>query len=513
MKSCDVLISGTGIAGLSLAIQLIEKQPALKIILLTKNEPEETNTSLAQGGIATVCNRLTDSFEEHIQDTLNAGQGKCKIDVVEMVVKQAPHRLNELIKWGAEFDSLTNGQLATALEGGHSHPRVIHHKDKTGWHIQKVLWSKIEAAPNVEVISHAFAVDLLLQDEEKEKKKVIGMSYLKGSDSIIHHVFAHTVVLATGGSGQVFQYTSNPVNATGDGVAMAYRAGANIKELHYVQFHPTALFEESKSNLFLISEAIRGYGGHVINQKEERFLFRYDTRGELATRDIVSNAILDEIKINQHSCAYLDLRHLDQQDFRNHFPTIYDQFVKVGLNPAFDLIPIIPVAHYQCGGIEVDKNGKTTLTNLYALGECAYTGLHGANRLASNSLLEALVFAFNTSNEIVKSNQTSIKSTKVKSEKEVETFEIIDSSVIDVFKNNVKNLMNYKTLNASFEEKQIVIKKLTKIHFDLLECVDYYFRCRNCIELENMLEVALIMMHQSLDSNKFTLSNSNLLAV
>lgn len=502
MKSCDVLISGTGIAGLSLAIQLIEKQPEIKIIFLTKNNPNDTNTSLAQGGIATVCNRLTDSFEEHIQDTLRAGQGKCNLEIVERVVKQAPQRLNELIKWGAEFDSLPNGQLATALEGGHSHPRVIHHKDKTGLHIQKVLWAKIEAAPNVEVIAHAFAVDLLLSEEVNEQKKVIGISYLKESDTFFHYLFAQTVVMATGGCGQVFQFTSNPIIATADGVAMAFRAGANIKEMQYIQFHPTAFYEKDKSNLFLISEAVRGFGGYVVNQNGERFLFQYDERGELATRDIVSHAILHHLQQTHQSCAYLDLRHLNQMDFKNHFPTIYAQFIKSALNPAVHLIPIIPAAHYQCGGIEVDQNGKTSLPNLYALGECSNTGLHGANRLASNSLLEAIVFAFNAANEISKLKQTPIKPYLFKSEKKVNSYEVIDSLVIDIFKTEVKSIMNFQTLNASRDEKEEVINKLTKIHFDLIECVGYYFRCRNCIELENMLETAILIMKHSL-ANSF----------
>lgn len=508
MKSCDVLISGTGIAGLSLAIQLMEKKPELKIILLTKNEPEESNTSLAQGGIAAVCDRLVDSFEEHIQDTLNAGQGKCNPTIVEMVVKQGPQRLNELIRWGAEFDTENDGQLAMALEGGHSRSRVVHHKDKTGWHIQKVLWDKIIASPQVEVIAHAFGIDLITQVLEDEIT-VIGLNYLPKENTQIKQVFASTVVLATGGCGQLFQYTSNPSIATADGVAMAFRAGATIKEMQYIQFHPTALYEKNKSNLFLISEAIRGYGGYVVNQKGERFLFQYDSRGELATRDIVSHAILDHLKLTQDSCAFLDLRHLNQADFKIQFPTIYAQILQTNLNPALHLIPIIPAAHYQCGGIEVDQNGLTSLSNLYALGECSSTGLHGANRLASNSLLEALVFAFNAANEIVKRQLPPLEPLILKASRVFEPHEIIESAVINVFKNKVKSMMNYQTLHASKEEKLAIIEQLTKIHFDLIECVEYYFRCRNCIELENMLQTALIIMKHALSENELSSFNSN----
>jgi len=504
MKTCDVLILGTGIAGLSLALQLNEKRPDLKIVLMTKNEPDETNTSLAQGGIAAVCDRIRDSFDEHIQDTLNAGQGKCNPKVVEMVIKQAPHRLQELIKWGAEFDTEKDGHLAMALEGGHSHNRVVHYKDKTGWHIQEVLWTKIKTQSNIEVIPHAFCVDLLTEDKE-EDKQVIGMSYIKDSNPTIDIIFANTIVLATGGSGQVFQFTSNPEIATGDGVALAFRAGASIKDMHYVQFHPTALYEEGKSNLFLISEAVRGFGGYIVNKNEERFLFEFDSRGELATRDIVSKAITNEIEKSGNEFVYLDLRHLNQQEFQAHFPTIYARFIEVGLYPESDLIPIVPVAHYQCGGIEVNENGQTSLKNLYALGECSCTGLHGANRLASNSLLEALVFSFNASERIIIENKVSTNRYKLSQIRSIETHEIISPSVLGVFKNKVKCLMNYSVLHGTEVEKQEVIIQLTKIHFDLLECVDYYFRCRNCCELENMLQTSLIIMNQSLN---FPFSNN-----
>ena len=508
MNTCDVLISGTGIAGLTLALHLIENQPELKIILLSKSDPELTNTSLAQGGIASVCNRITDSFDAHIQDTLNAGQGKCIQEVVEMVIKQAPQRLNELIHWGAQFDTATNGELDLALEGGHSQNRVVHYKDKTGRHIQTVLWTKIQAEKNIEVISNAFCVDVIT-DDATEVKQAIGMTYMLGEDPEEKQIFAKSIVLATGGSGQLFAYTSNPEIATGDGIAMAFRAGATITDMQYIQFHPTALYEKGKSNLFLISEAVRGFGGHLINAKGKRFVFEYDIRGELATRDIVSKAITNEINQSPDEFVYLDVRHIDQDAFKNHFPTIYERFIEVGLHPESDLIPIVPVAHYQCGGIEVDEFGLTSIKNLYALGECSCTGLHGANRLASNSLLEALVYSYNAAQHIVVENSITSQKFTTHLGRVIEPYEIITPTLFNELKDQVKKLMNYRVLHGSQEEKMKVLTQLIKIHTDLMECVEYYYRCRNCCELENMLQTAMIIINQSSLSLHFETNKMN----
>lgn len=506
MKTCDVIISGTGIAGLSLALHLIEKKPDLKIIIFSKSEPQLTNTSLAQGGIATVYNQMTDSFEQHIQDTLNAGQGKCDKKVVEMVIKQAPQRLIELMQWGANFDLNAKGALDMALEGGHSQNRVVHYKDKTGWHIQTILWENILAEKNIEVIANAFCVDVII-DDTTEDKQALGMTYMLKEVSEEHQIFANTIVLATGGSGQIFEFTSNSEIATGDGVAMAYRAGATISDMQYMQFHPTALYEKGKSNLFLISEAVRGFGGYLLNAKGKRFLFDYDVRGELATRDIVSKAITKEIKQGKEDFVYMDVRHIDVVDFQNHFPTIYSKFKELGYNPETDLIPIVPVAHYQCGGIEVNEFGQTDVKNLYAIGECSCTGLHGANRLASNSLLEALVYSYNASLQIIMDSNTKIQNKTFIQNRAVASHEIICPTVLLNFKNQVKQLMTYEVLHGSQDFKMKALTQLMKIHTDLMECVDYNYRCRNCCELENMLQTAMIIINQSsialnLETNK-----------
>lgn len=496
MRTCDVLISGTGIAGLSLAIHLIEQQKDIKIILLSKDDSYVTNTSMAQGGIATVCNQFTDSFEQHIQDTIKAGQGKCNNKIVKMVVNQAPFRLNELISWGALFDIGNDGHFDLALEGGHSQRRVVHHKDKTGKHIQEVLEAKVFKSSNIEVITNAFCVDILTANDSEESE-AIGLSYMLKSSSEVKCIYAKVTVLATGGSGQLFEFTSNPESATGDGVAMAYRVGAAIKNMQYIQFHPTALFEKDKSNLFLISEAVRGFGAHLVNSKEERFVFNYDARGELATRDLISMAIFKEINKSSEKFVYLDFRHLDQETFKNQFPTIYERFILSDLHPNRDLIPVVPVAHYQCGGIEVNEHGQASLKNLYAIGECSYTGLHGTNRLASNSLLEALVYAYNASKQIVLDINKIHQKFPIHQNKRVEFYEIIFPKVLNDIMNQVKSIMTFNVLHGSLNEKMQVLTQLMKIYTDLMECVNYYHRCQNCCKLENMLQTAMIIVNQS----------------
>ena len=385
---------------------------------------------------------------------------------------------------------------------------MVHFKDKTGWHIQTVLWKKILAETNIEVIANAFCVDVIT-DDRTDEKQAIGMTYMLHEQPEEQQIFANAIVLATGGSGQLFAFTSNSDVATGDGVAMAYRTGATITDMQYIQFHPTALYEKGKSNLFLISEAVRGFGAYLLNSSGKRFLFDYDIRGELATRDIVSEAITKEIKQAKEDFVCLDIRHLDVLDFQNHFPTIYSKFKELGYNPETDLIPIVPVAHYQCGGIAVNEFGQTDVKNLYALGECSCTGLHGANRLASNSLLEALVYSYNSSLQIILEFNKMIPNETTIQSRTVASHEIICPTVVSNFKNQVKHLMTYEVLHGSQEEKMKALTQLIKIHTDLMECLDYYYRCRNCCELENMLQTAMIIINQSsvalhLETNKLT---------
>src|SRR5574343_1294707 len=368
----DILILGSGVAGLSTAIKLAKALPNKKIIVATKNNKEESNTKYAQGGIAAVWDEK-DSFESHIQDTLRAGDYLNDIEVVKMVVENAPIRLKELIECGAEFDFNTQNEYDLGKEGGHSANRILHHKDITGYEIQMTLIKQVENLSNIEFLAHHFAIELITEHHFTDKTIELGQNdihcfgayILNEKTSEIDTYLAHKVVLATGGSGQTYATTTNPIIATGDGVGMAFRAKAIIEDMQYIQFHPTALYEPGKSPAFLISEAVRGFGAYLRNKNGERFMLKMDDRGELASRDIVSRAINMEIYVKK------------------------------------DFIPILPAMHYMFGGITVNKKGQTSIHNLYANGEVAKTGLHGANRLASNSLLEALVFGHEIAQTII----------------------------------------------------------------------------------------------------------------
>ncbi|MFT5877269.1 MAG: L-aspartate oxidase [Salibacteraceae bacterium] len=399
MRHSDYLIIGSGIAGLSLSIKLAEKYPDKKITVITKTSEEESNTRYAQGGIAVVLDLVTDSFDKHIEDTLRAGAGLSDPEVVKMVVQEAPERLKEMISWGAAFDTNRKGNLDLAKEGGHSEKRIVHHKDITGYEMAQALIRRNDELENVNVYEHFFAIELITEhhipakEYDKNNINCYGAYVINKETNEVEIFEAEYTILATGGIGQVYQYTTNPKVATGDGIAMAYRAKAQVEDLQFVQFHPTALYEPRKSPAFLISEAVRGFGAHLVHSDGERFVFNYDDRGELASRDIVARAIDSEMKIKGVEHVFLDCSHLDQKEFLNHFPNIYHKCLETGIDLFTDYIPVVPAAHYVAGGIVVDKSGHTTINRLYASGEVSKTGLHGANRLASNSLLEALVYS------------------------------------------------------------------------------------------------------------------------
>lgn len=389
MHKTDLLIAGSGIAGLFLAIKTAKMRPDLKIAIMTKGKAAVTNTGRAQGGIAVVVDQVRDSFEKHVQDTLKAGV-ECDEDVVRMVVGQAPERLEELIALGVDFDQNPQKQWDLALEGGHTAARILHSGDRTGMEIEKSLLAAVRHLENVEILEDHFVIDLVTEKCD-EGKRAIGAFFFDDAGKV-QYIRARATVLSTGGCGQVFRHTTNSKIATGDGVAIAYRADAEIRDMQHIQFHPTALYEPGENPYFLLSEALRGQGAHIVNQRGKRFVFRDDPRGELATRDVVSASIFKEIHQSGHP-VYLDCRHMDPEQFGRHFPGILSYLKSRGISPFEDLLPIIPVAHYQCGGVSVDTDGQTSVTNLYAVGECARTGLHGRNRLASNSLIEAVVFA------------------------------------------------------------------------------------------------------------------------
>lgn len=400
MKKTDFLVVGSGIAGLTFALKTAQHFPKAKVIIITKADESESNTKYAQGGMAVTLNLKDDSFSQHIKDTLKAGDGLCDKKVVDFVVKEGPERLKELISWGTRFDKQKKGTFDLGKEGGHTTHRIIHHGDSTGLEIEKSLLKKVSETPNIEILSHHFVIDLITEHHIKKTKEVnskktscYGVYVLNPETNNIEKVVSKITLIATGGTGQVYLNTTNPVIATGDGIAMAYRAKAVIKNMEFIQFHPTALYNPGESPSFLISEAVRGFGAILRTKAGKEFMYKYDARKELASRDIVARAIDYELKKSGDNFMYLDCRHIDKKAFIKHFPTIYNKCKSIGIDISKNMIPVVPAAHYLCGGIKVDSNGNTTIKNLYACGECAYTGLHGANRLASNSLLEAIVFA------------------------------------------------------------------------------------------------------------------------
>ena len=398
----DLLVIGSGIAGLSFALKSAMKRPDLKITILTKTTEDETNTKYAQGGVAAVWDEKNDSFDKHIEDTLIAGDGLCNRDVVEIVVKEGPERMREIIEWGTQFDKEADGDFKLGKEGGHSQNRILHHKDVTGKEIERALLAKAHEFPNIEIIDYCFVIDLITQHHlgKLVTKSTLdiecyGVYILNLQTHQTEKIESKITLLATGGCGQVYRTTTNPKIATGDGMAMVYRAKGRIENMEFIQFHPTALFEPGKrfGQAFLITEAVRGDGGILRNSKGEEFMAKYDKRLSLAPRDIVARAIDSEMKILGDEHVYLDCRDMDQENFKSHFPNIYEKCKSIGLDVSKDFIPVAPAAHYSCGGVKADAMGRTSIGRLYCCGEVSSTGLHGANRLASNSLLEALVFS------------------------------------------------------------------------------------------------------------------------
>ncbi|ASZ10571.1 L-aspartate oxidase [Chitinophaga pendula] len=400
MQQVDFLVIGSGIAGLTYALKIADTFPDKKITIITKTREDETNTKYAQGGVAVVNDLENDSFEKHIEDTLIAGDGLCNPQTVEIVITEGPQRVNEIIAWGANFDKNPDGDFSLGREGGHSEFRVIHHKDVTGKEIERALLEALHRKPNIELITHCFVVDLITQHhlgflvtKATPDIECYGVYVLNLKTNKIETILGRITLLATGGNGQVYRSTTNPAIATGDGIAMVYRAKGRIENMEFIQFHPTALYQPGVSNSFLITEAVRGDGAILRNIQGEDFMHKYDARLSLAPRDIVARAIDSEMKLAGTEHVFLDCRHMDKEKFIHHFPNIYEKCLSIGIDVSQQMIPVAPAAHYSCGGIKTDEWGRTSIRNLYACGECASTGLHGANRLASNSLLEAMVFA------------------------------------------------------------------------------------------------------------------------
>ena len=404
-KNWDFLVIGSGVAGLTFALKVAEFG---SVAIITKEGVMDSNTSLAQGGIASVFGEL-DSFDLHIQDTLNSGDGLCNPDVVEMVIKNGPNRIHELAEMGVRFQLSQQDSVPfdLAREGGHSRSRIVHSQDMTGREVERVLVAMAENHPNISIFENYIAIDLIVECHllkrglrtTQRQERCWGAYVLDIEGNRILTCLARDTLLCTGGAGKVYVYTSNPDVATGDGVAMAYRAGAEIANMEFVQFHPTCLYHPHAKN-FLISEAVRGEGGRLIDKRGHDFMAKYHPLKDLACRDVVARAIDTEIKQSGDDCVYVDISHRDADFLRRRFPGIHEKCLSLGIDITQDSIPVVPAAHYICGGVRTDKYGRTSIQHLYALGESACTGLHGANRLASNSLLEALVFAHNAAADI-----------------------------------------------------------------------------------------------------------------
>ena len=396
VKRFDFLIIGSGIAGISFALKASRFG---SVALLSKTSLENTNTSYAQGGIATVM-YSPDSYEKHITDTLDAGDGHCDVEVVKKVVREAPAQIEELLNWGIDFDKGKDGKFDLHKEGGHSEFRILHHKDNTGYEIQQALIRRLRQEENITVIENKLDIEILTQNHlgqvvtmKTPNIECYGAYVLDKRTNHIHRFLSKVTLLATGGIGSVYATTTNPDIATGDGIAMVHRARGLIKDMEFVQFHPTALFHRTEKPNFLITEAIRGYGAVLRTQDGKEFMHKYDKRASLAPRDIVARAIDNEMKIRGDEYVFLDVTHKDSKETKEHFPNIYKKCMKLGIDITKDYIPVAPTQHYVCGGIAVDMNARSSIHRLYAAGECSCTGLHGANRLASNSLIEAIVYA------------------------------------------------------------------------------------------------------------------------
>jgi L-aspartate oxidase len=500
----DFLIIGSGIAGLSFALKASRLG---SVTIITKKAKVDTATNLAQGGIAAVLSE-EDSFGLHIHDTLKSGAGLCHEDVVKMVVEDGPERIKELLDIGVHFspDNKSPGALDLGKEGGHSARRIAHAFDLTGREIENALLKNVAENPAITVLENHLAVDLLLRSKAAPKAvsngsdQCLGAYVLNRKDNSVETWQAKATVLCTGGAGKVYLYTTNPDIATGDGIAMAYRAGARIANLEFVQFHPTCLYHPQAKN-FLISEAVRGEGARLVDEKGNTFMEKYDPRGDLATRDMVARAIDSEMKTSGDDCVYLDITHKQPDFIQKRFPNIYKTCLSYGIDMTRQPIPVVPAAHYMCGGVLTDKNGQASIQNLFALGETACTGLHGGNRLASNSLLEAVVFAEKSYQHCKKHRQELENHPRV----DIEPWKIGKASYIDegiLISHNwdqIRRLMwNYVGIVRSEKRLHLVQKRIAPILHEVSQHFKNYILTPDLVELRNIALIAELIVQCSL---------------
>ncbi len=504
----DVLVIGSGISGLSYAIKIAEQLPETRITIVTKADESESNTKYAQGGLAVVTDFDQDSFEKHVQDTIKAGDGYGDEKVIRMVVEEGPKRFKEIVEWGAKFDKEKNGEYKLGREGGHTVDRIVHHKDITGYEIERALLEEAHSNPNIEILEDHFVIDLITEHHLNEvniprnERSVYGAYVLNIHTSKIETYDAKLTLVATGGAGQVYKNTTNPLIATGDGIGLAYRAKANIKNMQFIQFHPTALYSKIDGQLFLISEAVRGEGAKLVLKNGDKFMHKYDEREELASRDIVARAIDSELKRTGDEYVCLDCRHMDQKEFLAHFPNIYNKCKSEGIDPFTDLIPVVPACHYMCGGIVVDMDGQASLNNLFSVGECTMTGLHGANRLASNSLLEGMVYGHNAamkSIELLKKDDFHYDVFEMIPDWNDEGLDVTSEMVVIKFlRQELQSVMSdFVSIVRSNILLEIAQKRTDQIYQSVQELYQLSILSPQLSELRNLVNVAYLIIKQS----------------
>lgn len=504
IKKSDFLVIGSGIAGMSFALKVANKG---RVALICKTTLEEANTYFAQGGIASVTNTLVDNFEKHIEDTMIAGDWLSERMAVEKVIREAPAQIHELINWGVDFDKNEKGEFDLHKEGGHSEFRILHHKDSTGAEIQDSLIKAVKKHPNIDIYENHFAIEILTQHHlgqtvtrQTPDIKCYGAYILNSKTGKVDTFLSKFTLMATGGIGAVYQTTTNPLVATGDGIAMVYRAKGTVKDMEFVQFHPTAFYHPGDRPSFLITEAMRGYGAVLRTMDGKEFMQKYDPRLSLAPRDIVARAIDNEMKNRGDDHVYLDVTHKDPEETKAHFPTIYEKCLSLGVDITKDYIPVAPAAHYLCGGILVDMDGQSSIERLYAVGECSCTGLHGGNRLASNSLIEAVVYAdaaarhslskldeYEYNTQIPEWNDTGTRSPEemvliTQSMKEVNQ---IMSAYVGIVRSDLRLQRAWTRLDIIYEETESLFKRS--------------FVSRDICELRNVINVGYLIMRQAIE--------------
>jgi|TARA_B110000305_G_scaffold100300_2_gene112932 L-aspartate oxidase len=495
----DVLVIGSGAAGLTLALQMAQYA---KVAVLSKRKISSGSTSWAQGGIAAVLDDR-DSTKDHIDDTLDAGAGLCDYDVVKFVVDQGKNTINWLIENGVNFtrdnqhrkDDLVAGGYHLTKEGGHSFRRIIHSADSTGKEVQKSLENQVETHSNITLFENHMAVDLL---NNKNRSKCVGAYVLDTKRGKIDMFRAKATVLATGGASRAYLYTSNPDGSTGDGIAMAWRMGCRVANMEFNQFHPTCLYHP-EARTFLLSEALRGEGAYLLLPDGKRFMDRFDERAELAPRDIVAHAIDHEMKRLGVDCLYLDISHKGSDFIKEHFPTIYKRCLKLGYDLIKGPVPIVPAAHYTCGGVMTDLNARTDILNLYAIGEVAHTGLHGANRMASNSLLECIVFANSAAKDISKVLKKEKFDTDVKPWDESRVTDSDEEVVVSHNWNELRHFMwDYVGIVRSTRRLQRAARRIDMLAGEIREYYSYFRISPDLLELRNLVTVSDLIVRSAL---------------